>query len=115
MQHIILVTLAGLLMFGSVPADKEVTLTGVLGRAVAVGGESTGWRILLAPEMKDEYPERSMDVDPCGVDVSQFNGKLVEATGKLVYRTTLERGRHRVLELKSLKEVMTDRSRPGTP
>ena len=104
MQYILLAALSGLLMFGGVSADKKVTLTGVLQRSVAVGGESTGWRILLAPALKGEYPEGSIDVDPGGMDIRQFNGKTVEARGRLVSCTTLERGQHRVLELKSVKE-----------
>lgn len=109
MQYILLAALSGLLMFGNASTDKEVTLTGVLQRSVAIGGESTGWRILLAPALKDEYPEGALDVDPGGVDIRQFNGKKVEARGRLVFRTTLERGQHRVLELESLKESGGDR------
>ena len=104
MQYILFAALSGLLMFGNVSTDKEVTLTGVLQRSVAIGGESTGWRILLVPALKGEYPEGALDVDPGGMDIAQLNGKKVQVMGRLVSRTTLERGQHRVLELESVKE-----------
>lgn len=89
--------------------QTKMTVTGTLARAMAIGGESTGWSIQVDPEITvDGKPVHSIEVsykDP--EKLAQLENKRVKATGKLTHKHGVETGDRTVLEISSIKESKT--------
>jgi hypothetical protein len=89
--------------------ERETTVTGMLGRVMAIGGESTGWAIHLDSETTiDGKRVESIEVDyPNTGRLEKLADKHVKATGTLSHRQGVETGDRLVLVVSSMKEVKT--------
>jgi hypothetical protein len=86
--------------------QMKVTVTGTLARAMAIGGESTGWSIEVDPEITvDGKPVHSIEISYKDAQkLEQLANKRVKATGKLTHKHGMETGDRAVLEVSSIKE-----------
>jgi heat shock protein HslJ len=93
-------------LYAETPAQK-ITVTGKLYRAMAIGGESTGWAVQLDSEATiDGKQVNSVEVDSRKPGkLEKFNNKHVEATGSLSHRRGVETGERTVLVISSIKET----------
>ncbi len=93
---------------------QKITVTGTLNRAMAIGGESTGWAIQLEPETAIEGKQvSSIEVDyPKTARLEKLNGKRVTATGTISHRQGVETGDRAVLIISSIKETKAT-TQPG--
>jgi heat shock protein HslJ len=83
-----------------------ITVTGRLTRAVAIGGESTGWMIQLDAEITiDGKQISSIEVDDPNTErLTKLENKRVIAMGNLSHRHGVETGERTVLEIRSITE-----------
>ena len=90
-------------------AEQEITVTGKLVRAMAIGGESTGWTLELEPATTiDGKRLNSIQVSYSKTaKLEKLANKHVKATGKLAHRNGVETGEQPVLEVSSIKAVKT--------
>jgi heat shock protein HslJ len=101
-----------LLAFACIPLqaqtkEQAITVTGKLTRAMAIGGETTGWMIEFDRETTvDGKQVHSIEVDsPKKERLEALENKRVKATGKISHRQGVETGERSILELTSIKEV----------
>jgi heat shock protein HslJ len=87
--------------------ERQTTVTGTLGRVMAIGGESTGWAIHLDSETTiDGKRVDSLEVDYSNTErLEKLANKHVKATGTLSHRHGVETGERLVLVVSSMKEV----------
>jgi heat shock protein HslJ len=88
--------------------EQAITVTGKLTRAMAIGGESTGWMIQLDAETTIEgKPVSSIEVDAYGKisALEKRENKRVRATGKVFHRHGVETSERTILEITSTKEI----------
>ena len=87
--------------------ERQTTVTGKLGRVMAIGGESTGWAIQLDSETSiDGKRVDSLEVDYSNTErLEKLADKHVKATGTLSHRKGVETGERLVLVVSSMKEV----------
>lgn len=83
-----------------------MTVTGTLVRAMAIGGESTGWSIQVDPEITvDGKPVHSIEITYKDAQkLTKLENKRVKATGMLTHHRGVETGDRPVLEVSSIKE-----------
>lgn len=93
---------------------QKITVSGTLNRAIAIGGESTGWAIQLEPETAIEGKQvSSIEADyPKTARLEKLNGKRVTATGTISHRQGVETGDRAVLIISSIKETKAT-TQPG--
>jgi len=85
---------------------QAVTATGTLARAMAIGGETPGWKMTLDPPLTHQGKKlASIDVDPKAVDVTKLDGKRVEAKGRIESRQGVERKTYPVLVVETIREA----------
>jgi heat shock protein HslJ len=94
--------------------EQEITATGKLVRAMAIGGESTGWVLELEPgitiggkqvnSIQVSYRKNSK--------LEKLADKRVSATGKLGQQTGVESGEQPVLRVSSIKEAAATDAAP---
>jgi heat shock protein HslJ len=88
---------------------QKTTVIGELSRLMAVGGESTGWAIVLESRATIDGKE----VDSLQISygdtgkLEQLENKHVVATGNLTHRRGVESGEQPVLEVSAIKETKT--------
>lgn len=83
-----------------------MTVTGILTRVAAVGGESTGWAIRLDADVQFEgKPLKSIEVSGSREELVRFDNRHVDVSGRVVIRRGVERGEWPVLEITSIHEV----------
>jgi len=89
------------------PTQQKITVTGKLVRAMAIGGESTGWALELASATTIEgKPVTSIQVsDRKTGELEKLENKRVRAKGQLTHRHGVETGEQPVLEVSSIKEA----------
>jgi heat shock protein HslJ len=87
--------------------SQTMTVSGTLTRAMAIGGESTGWTIQLDSEVAiDGKQVHAIEVDSRKPrKLEKLESKHVEATGLLSHRQGVETGERTVLALSSIKEA----------
>jgi heat shock protein HslJ len=87
--------------------ERQITVTGKLGRVMAIGGESTGWAIQLDSETTIEGKRvGSIEVDYSNSErLEKLADKHVKANGTLSHRKGVETGERLVLVVSSMKEV----------
>ncbi len=87
--------------------ERQTTVTGKIGRVMAIGGESTGWAIQLDSETSiDGKRVDSLEVDYSNTErLERLADKHVKATGTLSHRKGVETGERLVLVVSSMKEV----------
>ena len=86
---------------------QKIAVTGKLSRAMAIGGESTGWTIELDSETTiDGKPMHSIEISyPKSEKLEQLANKHVKAKGKIGHRHGVETGDRTVLEVKTIREI----------
>jgi heat shock protein HslJ len=93
--------------FMAAPQEQNITVRGQLTRAMAIGGESTGWAIQLDSETNiDGKQVHSIEIQT--QDISQLESlqdKRVRATGKIVHRRGVETGNRAILDVSSIREI----------
>jgi hypothetical protein len=85
---------------------QKVTLVGTLHRAMAVGGESTGWMVQVDSETTiDGKPISSIEVSDTRrpKQLEDFDNKRVKIAGKVVYRHGVETGVQSYIEISTIK------------
>ncbi len=86
--------------------QKMTRVTGKLERVVGIGGETTGWAIQLESPLRIEgKPVKSVEISGLTELMGKLENKRVEASGKLSYRSGVERGRWPVLEVSTIQEA----------
>jgi hypothetical protein len=86
--------------------QPEMTVEGILTRAVGIGGESTGWVIHLDTEAKIEgKPTKSIEASGPKEDLARLENKHVNAVGRIVIKRGIERGEWPVLEIRAIREA----------
>lgn len=89
--------------------DQEmITVTGKLARAVAIGGETTGWAIELDSPLEVEGKKlKRIEVDTGDNDekAKELENKQVQITGTLEKRHGVERGEYWVIAAKEIEEI----------
>ena len=87
--------------------QEEITVTGKLGRVMAIGGESTGWSIHLDHPMTVKEKEvDSLEIDYAKTKrLEKLENKEVRASGKLTHRHGVETGERLVFEVSTIQEV----------
>jgi heat shock protein HslJ len=91
--------------------EQVIAVTGRLTRAMAIGGESTGWIIQLEPETTVEGKQVSSIEVACRKisSLEKLENKRVNAAGKLSHRHGVETGERTILEIASIKEIQDTR------
>lgn len=93
--------------FEATPQEQKLTVTGKLIRAMAIGGESTGWAI----QLESAISVGGKQVDSIEVASHETNklekleNKRVRATGRLSQRDGVETGNRSILEVSTIREV----------
>jgi hypothetical protein len=85
---------------------QKVTLVGTLHRAMAIGGESTGWMVQVDSETTiDGKPVSSIEVSDTRKpkQLEDFDNKRVKIAGKVVYRHGVETGVQSYIEISTIK------------
>jgi heat shock protein HslJ len=87
--------------------QETITVAGTLTRAMAIGGESTGWSVELDSETSiDGKPAHSVEVESSEIKkLETLENKHVRATGKITHRQGVETGSRTVLAVSSMREV----------
>jgi hypothetical protein len=85
------------------PPVVTLTVTGKLARMAAIGGETTGWAVVLdKPRQIGGKTLKRLEIDPAGRKLEKFENKHLEITGTWQTRTGVERGNYRVLVVKNI-------------
>ena len=85
------------------PPVVQLTVTGHLARVAAIGGETTGWAVVLdKPRQIGGKVLKRLEIDPAGRKLEKFENKHLEITGIWQSRTGIERGKYRVLVVKNI-------------
>jgi heat shock protein HslJ len=87
--------------------EQTLSVTGKLTRAMAMGGESTGWMIQLEAETTIEGKSvSSIEVAYSKTSsLEKLADKRVKATGKVSHRHGVESGERTILEIASIEEI----------
>jgi hypothetical protein len=85
---------------------KSLSITGKLTRAMAIGGESTGWTVELDSEITvDGHQVKSIELQGPKEKLEPLADKHVSARGKLVNLESPERGKRTVLNITKIREL----------
>lgn len=89
-----------------VPArDSLLTVDGFLTRVAGIGGESTGWGLMLeTPLVVEGETFNLLEINPTPERWHEFEEHNVRATGRLAFRTGVERSRWPVLEVEKMEK-----------
>ena len=85
---------------------QKISAVGTLHRAMAIGGESTGWMVLVDSETSiDGKPISSIEVSDTRKpkQLEDFENKRVKIAGKVVYRHGVETGVQSYIEISTIK------------
>ena len=112
----LILTLCCVCLYADESDPQKVTLVGTLHRAMAIGGESTGWMVQVDSETTiDGKPISSIEVSDTRKpkQLEDFDNKRVKIAGKVVYRHGVETGMQPYIEIKTIKaEPGPDRDKP---
>ena len=103
---VVVLVFSGACVQAAPQTQTKMTVTGTLTRAMAIGGESTGWSIQVDPEITvDGKPVHSIEISyKDAQNLEKLKDKRVKATGKLAHKHGVETGDRAVLEVSSIKE-----------
>ncbi len=89
---------------------QKVTVMGKLTRAMAIGGESTGWAIEVDPGVTIDGKElHSVEVSyKKTAKLEKLENKRIAATGKMDHRKGVQTGDRMVLEATSVREAQPE-------
>ena len=104
----LVLVLVGICLQAQLP-EQEITVTGQLVRAVAIGGESTGWVLdLESPTQIGGKQVSSIQVSyRKAAKLAKLENKRVKVSGKLTQRQGVETGEQPVLAVSSIKPAKT--------
>ena len=99
------------------PPQQKITLTGNLVRAMAMGGESTGWVLELeSPTRIDGKLVSAIQVDYGLTETLEtLANKRVRAIGEITHRHGVETGEQPVLKVSSIREAKAGAGASGEP
>ena len=113
-------TLLALALFLSACDDKKpsagqgsgapLTIRGLLTHSAGIGGETTGWIVVL--DQPVEVEGQKLDMLEVEFDPQRWplqDETRVEATGRIVFRTGVERGRYPILRVDTFKTISAPR------
>jgi hypothetical protein len=88
------------------PADgSRLTVDGFVTRVAGIGGESTGWGLVLeTPLVVEGETLNLIEINPDPERWPEFEEHNVRATGRLTFRTGVERGRWPVLQVETMEK-----------
>jgi hypothetical protein len=90
-------------------ADKqpeELQLSGTVRQVMAIGGETTGWALVLDFETAvGGKIFKEIELDPGDTNMQKYKGERAVVTGTLKEKTGVERGKYTVLQVKSIKKA----------
>jgi hypothetical protein len=91
----------------SAAAGPKVTVSGQLSRAMAIGGESTGWTIHTDPKITvNDHELDSIEVEYKDAEkLNALANKTVRASGRIEQRQGVETGTRSILKISKIKEV----------
>jgi hypothetical protein len=87
---------------------QKITIVGTLHRAMAIGGESTGWMVQVDSEtIVDGKPISSIEVSDSRKpkQLEGFENERVKIAGRVIYRHGVETGMQPYIEIKTIKAV----------
>lgn len=85
---------------------EELQLSGTVRRVMAIGGETTGWALVLDFETAvGGRIFKEIELDPGDTNMKQYKDQQVLVTGPLKEKTGIERGKYMVLQVKSIKKA----------
>jgi hypothetical protein len=88
----------------SVP--ETLQLSGTVRQVMAVGGETTGWALVLDFETAvGGKIFKEIELDPGSANMQPYKGERAVVTGTLKEKTGVERGKYMVLLVKSIKKA----------
>ena len=89
--------------------EPPVTVTGTLGRAMAIGAETTGWTVDLdSPTTVDGKQVSSIQIRYRKIaKLEKLQDKHVTVTGTVTHQQGVETGEQPVLDVSSIKQVKT--------
>jgi hypothetical protein len=102
----LILTLSCVCLHADESDPQKVTLVGTLHRAMAIGGESTGWMVQVDSEtVIDGKPISSIEVSDTRKpkQLEGFENKRVKIAGKVVYRHGVETGIQSYVEIMTIK------------
>lgn len=83
--------------------EVQLTVTGKLTRVAAIGGETSGWAVVLdKPRQLGGKTLKRLELEPGSWKLEKFKNKHLEITGVWQSRTGIERGHYRVLVVKNI-------------
>jgi hypothetical protein len=87
--------------------SKKLTVTGKLTRVMAIGGETSGWSIELAPTVTLDGKElHSFEVQSSDTQkLESLKDQWVQAKGTLSSASGVETGQRTILQLSSIKKI----------
>ena len=87
--------------------SKKLTVTGKLTRVMAIGGETSGWSIELAPTVTLDGKElHSLEVQSSDTQkLESLKDQWVQAKGTLSSASGVETGQRTILQLSSIKKI----------
>jgi heat shock protein HslJ len=100
--------LCGICLHADEANPQKVTITGTLGRVMAIGAESTGWSVQVSSDtVIDGKPISAIEVSDTRKpkQLEEFDHKLVKISGKVMYRHGVETGVQPYVEILSIKEI----------
>ena len=106
---------------GQPASIQNIAVTGKLVRAMAIGGESTGWVLELESAVTvDGKQVNSIQVNYRKTEqLEKLENARVRVTGKITHRHGVETGEHLVLDVSSIKETKATAqpasAQPGLP
>ena len=91
-------------------AGPSLTIRGLLTRSAGIGGETTGWIVVLDQSVEVEGQKLNMlEVEFDSARWPMKEDTQVEATGRIAFRTGVERGRYSVIRVDYIKTISPPR------
>jgi len=84
-------------------SEQSLTVRGLLTRSAGIGGETTGWVVVL--EQPVEIEGQKLNLLEVEFDAARWpvqEDTQVEATGRIAFRSGVERGRYPVLRVERI-------------
>jgi hypothetical protein len=87
-------------------SPQPLTVTGTLHQSVGMGGESSGWTIVLDSKVKvDGKLVDSIEVQGSNKKLESLSDQRVKISGVIVHKTGVERGRWPVLRIQKIEKA----------
>jgi hypothetical protein len=85
---------------------ETLQLTGKVRQVMAIGGETTGWALVLDFETAvGGRIFKEIELDPGDTNMQKYKNERAVVSGTLKEKTGVERGKYTVLQVKSIKKA----------